>query len=64
MASAVLSSLYHSGVGWFSDILEMEVFVDVSREITARCAIPCIAGAADAWPPPCSPSRPSFNDSD
>ena len=24
------SALYHSGVGWLNDILETEVFVDVS----------------------------------
>ena len=27
---SLFTTLYHSGVGWLSDILETEVFVDVS----------------------------------
>jgi hypothetical protein len=35
MASLV-SALYHSGVGWLNDILETEVFVDVSAGAAPR----------------------------
>jgi len=30
--AGLVSSLYHSGVGWLSDIIEGEVFIEVSPQ--------------------------------